>query len=411
MRLKIRFRPNVFSKLRIQIYFNRGFAQELVMRFTAAILLLIAAITMDSETLGINTFIGSLALCSASIFNPGYLHRINSTSHVSRISYHQAIREWRLSTIGIFVVFPLVIYFLIDVSLWLKLSCCLGYASMYGTLAFRDIQVARIRNSSISTNIPFYLYMLEIFLGFLIGLLLFVSKQPFLIPLGTLAACLPMLIRLDYLIRVSRNLFENDQKQSHPYSWVSLKFAIFGVISSVLMVTDNFVVFGLLGLSDLGHYGVAYAIVTFVVNVFGTTLQRQEFLTNSGNKPKTRVDFLLVAVLSALLLSVTVVIVGNLYQLQNLKVSGLLALVLCTGVAFRITNLHVTVIIEKFGTFKERFYSLISSISILTIFCFSGTSVFGLYGLCVSTSFSYFLIFKMNSHLSQKISTRIAGSQ
>ncbi len=410
MKLKIRTWYNVFSKIKIHIYNNHGFSQELLMRFTAALMLLIAAIKMDPETLGTNTIIGSLALCTASIVNPGYLYRIDSTSRLNKISFYQANHEWRFSSFGVFVFFPLLIHILLDVNIWIKISCSLCYVVMYGTLAFRDIQMARMKSLNIPTHLPLSYYVAELFLGILFGFLLFLTKQPFLIPLCTVIICLPMLIRFGSRIGTSGILLKGGHETSNPYSLISLKFAIFGVISSVLMVADNFLVFGLLGLGDLGHYGIAFAIVTLVVNIFGTTLQRQEFLTNTGGKPKTNLSFLIVAVLSALTLSFSVVIVGDLYQVQNLKISGFLALILCSGIPFRIRNLHVSVIIEKFGTFKDRIFSLILSIAILTIFSLVGIFVYDLIGLCIATSFSYFLIGTMNSILSEKVSTRVARS-
>jgi O-antigen/teichoic acid export membrane protein len=220
-----------------------------------------------------------------------------------------------------------------------------------------------------------------------------------------------MLIKFAAVIRTSGHLSNRVHEASNRYSLISFKFATFGAISSVLMVADNFLVFGLLGLGDLGYYGIAFAIVTLVVNIFGTTLQRQEFLTNVGGKPKTSVRFLFGAVFSGTLLSLSVVAMGNLFLIQNLMASGFLALFLCLGVPFRIRNLHVSVIIEKFGTFKERIISLILSITILSGLNLLGIFIYDLVGLCVASSFSYFLIGAINSSLAEKVSARVAKSQ
>jgi hypothetical protein len=283
---------------------------------------------------------------------------------------------------------------------------------MYATLAFRDIQSARMKLRDIPLQLPSRFYLLEFFLGLLCCFALAVSKQPFLIPLSTVVVNLPMLLKFELNIRTSQFLpLGNIEQKNQGYSSVSLKLALLGIVGSILMVADNFLVFGLLGLRDLGHYGIAFAIVTLVVNIFGTTLQRNEFISNTGTTSNTSPLLLFGTFCLGLLLSLSFLVVGNLYSYQNFTSSGLLAIILCMGIPLRIRNLHVSVVIEKFGNFKDRIISLIISISLLSIFSLVGIFVNGLLGLCVASSIAYYFIGVVNAHISRKVSFRLVEIQ
>ena len=405
-----------FAKLLLVINFrirdNHNFIQETIVRLTAALILTTGAVSLAPESLGTNTFIGSLALCTSSILNPGYLHRINSNSDKFRIGKSQAIKEWKTSLSGLLIMFPLMIFLIIDVEVIAKLTSSIGYVAMYATLAFRDIQSARMKRRDIPSQLPSTFYLLEFFLGLLCCLALAVSKQLFLIPLSTVVVSLPMLLKFELNIRGSKFLVPvHIEQKNRGYSSVSLKLAFLGIVSSILMVADNFLVFGLLGLRDLGYYGIAFAIVTLVVNIFGTTLQRNELISNLGTTPHTSSLLLFGTFCLGLLLSLSFLVVGHLYNYQNFISSGLLAIILCTGIPLRIRNLHVSVVIEKFGTFKDRITSLIISISLLSIFSSVGIFVYGLLGLCVASSISYFFIGVVNAHVSRKVSFRLGEIQ
>ena len=408
-------RKNFAKSLLVKILRNRenhNLIQETILRITAALILTTGAISLPPDALGMNTFIGSMALCTSSLLNPGYLHRINSNSDKFRIGKNQAIQEFKTSLSWLLIIFPLIIFLILDVEVIVKLTSSIGYLAMYATLTFRDIQSARMKLRDIPLRLPSRFYLLELALGFLCCFGLAVSKQLFLIPLSTVVVCFPMLLKFELNIRTSQFLpLDKMEKKNHGYSNISLKLMILGIVSSILMVVDNFLVFGLLGLRDLGNYGIAFAIVTLVVNIFGTSLQRNELISNIGPIPHTSPRLLFGTFCLGLMLSLSFLVVGNLYNYQNFTSSGLLAIILCTGIPLRIRNLHMSVVIDKFGNFKDRITSLIISISLMSIFSLVGIFVYGLVGLCVASSISYFFIGVVNTQISRKVSFRLVEIQ
>jgi hypothetical protein len=275
---------------------------------------------------------------------------------------------------------------------------------MYAAFSYRDIQVATIRKR----NIPFATSATTLLLGGSLGALsclsIFIYRQPIFIPLSTVLVILPVLIKLSVAIRnASQPEHRNVNQASEYYTNVSVKFALMGMLAGLLMVVDNFIIFGMLTFSELGYYAIAFAIVTFIVNIIGTTLQRNEFTRNVGQIPRTNTILLLGALVLVIILSTSIFLTAKYFDLQVIGRASLLSIILSIGIPFRIRNLHLTVLIEKFGSFKIRLVSQLTSIAILLTSGIFAISHYGLIGMCIASNSSFVFLCFFNKFLAQRI--------
>jgi hypothetical protein len=401
----LRFKPTRtknaerFQKIGIQ-----NLSEELLIRIIAALALVTASVALEPNVLGANTFVGSISLCLGSVLNPGYLHRISSIHRDYRITIEMVNKEFKFSLTALIFMSPLVLLFQSEISHLMIMANVFSYLLMYAAFSYRDIQVARIREKNIPFATSASTYISGGFLGILSCLAIFVYRQPAFIPLSTVLVILPMLIKLSAIVRNTlQPELEHKNQTTKYYSRVSAKFAIMGILGGLLMVVDNFIIFGMLTLSELGYYGVAFAIVTFIVNIIGTTLQRNEFMKNIGHIPRTSSVLLFTAFFLGIIISVCLFLSASYFDLQVIGRASLLSMILSVGIPFRIRNLHLTVLIEKFGSFSTRLTSQLVSIAALLISGIVAIPHYGLVGMCIASNSTFAFLCLFNKYLARRI--------
>jgi len=379
-------------------------SEEILIRITAALALVTASVSLDPHILGANTLVGSISLCLGSILNPGYLHRINSIHREYRITAVVARREFKYSLSVLLLLSPLILIFQSEVPHLMIMLNIVSYFLLYATFSYRDIQMARIRERSAPFAASATTFIMGGSLGMLSCLAIFIYHQPAFIPLSIVLAIMPMLMKLSLTIRntSSSELEYTDQLPKY-YTKISAKFALLGMIGSLLMVIDNFIVFGMLTLSELGYYGIAFATVTFIVNVVGTTLQRNEFLKNVGQIPNSNTVLLLTAFILGIFLSVGIFLTASYLDFQVIRRASVLAIILSVGIPFRIRNLHLTVLVEKFGSFNTRVISKLVSITVVLVSGVIAVSFYGLIGMCLASNLSFAFLCAFNKYLALRM--------
>lgn len=388
-----------FQKIEIHHY-----SEEFIIRISAAVALLTASVTLNPEILGLNTFLGSVGLCLGSILNPGYLHRISSIHGKYRISVAMAKSELKISLTSLLLLSPLLMFFQSGLSHFMIMINTIAYILMYATISLRDIQNAIIKRREIPFKVSAMAFTVGGILGALSCFAIFLFRQPAFIPLCSILVILPFLIEMTIAIRnASRHELSGAYHPIKRYSKISANFALMGMLSGLLMVVDNFIIFGMLELSELGYYGIAFAIVTFIVNIIGTTLQRKEFIRNVGQIPRTNSILLLGALIFGIILSASIFLCATYFDLQVMVHASLLSLILCLGIPFRIRNLHLTVLLEKFGSFSIRLVSLFASIALISILGIYAISNFGVVGMCIASNLSFGFLCIINRFLARLV--------
>lgn len=379
------------------------FSFEIIFRIYSALALVTATFSMSANVIGILSFIGSVILCLSPFLNPGYVYRINTSNGNFALPARNAISEVLTSAIACFLMSLILLINLIDGYIFIIVSCTFALISMYSLIAVRDILIA-ISSPSIQKIKRKGIFLQSTILGFFAICMIYIFEQPLFVSVGSSFVLLPLVIALFDLSGKNRNSnrFHSNLK-IFSYSSNSMRIASVGFFSAILMVCDNFVVYGLSSFQDLAYYSIAFAMVTFVVNVVGTSIQRNEFRTNSGTYPALNWQIHFFSLFFGVFISIFVLVFSLIFENKIIEKSSIFSLILCLGIPFRIRNLQLTTIIEKFGTLKVRVFSNVLSILVLSSCGFIAVSLLGIIGMTIASVLSSLVTVFLNKFLAQKI--------